>query len=203
MKTWKEITSSQPDTSERRAAYEQGRQEVVAEIVAYNLAELRKLRSVTQVELARQLGVAQPTLSGLERRSDFQLSTLRDYIEALGGHLEISAIFDDIRVPMTMLFGDEDDPDDERGASALAHSAENAGPGTPSAKAPYPGRLFSARPGGKEEDNMTTSRHTGRAAASAASKVLRDKRTSPTSKRAAASALSQAAPKRSSRRSSR
>ena len=203
MKTWKEITSTQPDTAERRAAYEQGRQEVVAEIVAYNLAELRKLRSVTQVELARHLGVAQPTLSGLERRSDFQLSTLRDYIEGLGGQLEVSAIFDDIRVPMNVLFGDEDGPDDDRGASALARSAENAGPGIPSAKERYPGHLSSARPGRKEEDDMATSRHTGKAAASAASKVLRDKRTSTTSKRAAASALSQAAPKRSSRRSSR
>jgi DNA-binding XRE family transcriptional regulator len=109
-KTWKEITTSRPDTAERRAAYEQGRQEAIAEIVAYNLAEVRKLRSITQVELARQLGIAQPTLSGLERRHDFQLSTLRDYIEGLGGHLEVSAIFDDIRVPVTLLLGEEDDP---------------------------------------------------------------------------------------------
>lgn len=207
MKTWQEITTSRPDTAERRAAYEQGRQEAVAEIVAYNLSELRKLRSITQVELARHLGVAQPTLSGLERRSDVQLSTLRDYIEGLGGHLEVSAIFDDIRVPVDLLLREEEgdeELDDERGASALARSAEDAGPGTPSARKPYPGQSLSARPSRKEEDDMATSRHTGRAAASAASKVLRDKRTSATSKRAAGSALSQAAPKpRSSRRSSR
>lgn len=36
MKTWKEITTSRPDTPERRAAHEQGRQEAVAEIVAYH-----------------------------------------------------------------------------------------------------------------------------------------------------------------------
>jgi hypothetical protein len=47
--------------------------------------------------------------------------------------------------------------------------------------------------------NMARARHTGKAAASAASKVLRDKRFSATSKRAAGSALSQAAPKRSTR----
>ncbi len=82
-KGWKEITASRPDTTARQAAYEAGRREAVAEIVAYNLAALRKLRSVTQVELARQLGIAQPSLSGLEHRSDVQLSTLRDYIEAL------------------------------------------------------------------------------------------------------------------------
>lgn len=101
--SWKEITSSRPDTPARRAAYEQGRKEVVAEIVAHNLAELRKMRSVTQVELARMLGIAQPSLSALEHRCDVQLSTLRDYIESLGGHLEVSAIFDDVRVPVALL----------------------------------------------------------------------------------------------------
>ncbi len=106
-KTWKEITGTRPDTPARRAAYEQGRKEVLGEIVSYNLAELRKLRSVTQVELARQLGIAQPSLSGIEGRSDIQLSTLRDYIEGLGGQLEISAIFDEIRIPVALIF-DED-----------------------------------------------------------------------------------------------
>ncbi len=109
-KSWKEITTSRPDTAERRAAYEDGRREAVADIVACNLAELRKLRSVTQVELARQLGVAQPSLSGLERRADVQLSTLRDYIEGLGGQLEISAVFDDIKVPVALLFDHEEEP---------------------------------------------------------------------------------------------
>lgn len=100
--TWKEITASRPDTPERRAAYEHGCTEALGEIVAHNLAELRKMRSVTQLELARHLGVAQPSLSGLEGRSDVQLSTLRDYIEALGGHLEVNAIFDDIKVAVSL-----------------------------------------------------------------------------------------------------
>lgn len=106
-KTWKEITGSRPDTTQRQDAYEAGRREAIAEIVAYHLAELRKLRKVTQVELARQLGIAQPSLSALEHRSDVQLSTLRDYIEALGGHLEISAVFDDIKVPVALATGDD------------------------------------------------------------------------------------------------
>ncbi|MHB1488077.1 MAG: XRE family transcriptional regulator [Acidimicrobiales bacterium] len=109
-KSWKEITTRRPDTAERRAAYEEGGREAVGQIVAYNLAELRKLRSVTQVELARQVGVAQPSLSGLERRSDVQLSTLRDYIEGLGGQLEISAVFDDIKVPVARVFEDPERP---------------------------------------------------------------------------------------------
>jgi DNA-binding XRE family transcriptional regulator len=68
----------------------------------YNLAELRKMRSVTQAELAHQLGVAQPSLSALEHRGDVQLSTLRQYIEGHGGHLEVSAVFDDVRIPVTL-----------------------------------------------------------------------------------------------------
>lgn len=100
--TSKEITGSRPGTPQRRAAYEQSRREALTEIVNYNLAELRKLRAVTQVELARQLGIAQPSLSALERRTDIQVSTLRQYIQGLGGHLEVSAVFDDIRVPVSL-----------------------------------------------------------------------------------------------------
>lgn len=55
-KAWKEITTSRPDTPERWAAYEESRKEALGEIVAHSLAELRKMRSVTQVELARHLG---------------------------------------------------------------------------------------------------------------------------------------------------
>jgi DNA-binding XRE family transcriptional regulator len=101
-KTWKEVTAGRPDSASRRAAYELGRNEALAEIVEYNLAELRKMRAVTQAELAHQLGVAQPSLSALERRGDVQLSTLRHYIEGLGGHLKVSAVFDDVRIPVTL-----------------------------------------------------------------------------------------------------
>jgi DNA-binding XRE family transcriptional regulator len=102
-KTWKEITSRRPDTAERRAAYEESRKEALAEIVAHSLAELRRARHITQMELAHQLNITQPSLSGLERRGDFQLSTLRDYIEGLGGRLEISAVFDDVTIPVDVV----------------------------------------------------------------------------------------------------
>lgn len=105
-KPWKEIAASRPDTAERQAATEAARREMAGEIVEYNLAELRKMRSVTQVELARQLGMAQPSLSATERRGDVQLSTLRDFIEGLGGHLEVNAVFDDVTVPVTLPAGD-------------------------------------------------------------------------------------------------
>ncbi len=55
------------------------------------LSELRKLLDAKQTELAERLGVGQEGISRLERRSDMRLSTLRSYVEGLGGELEIVA----------------------------------------------------------------------------------------------------------------
>ncbi|MCA1697752.1 MAG: helix-turn-helix domain-containing protein [Actinobacteria bacterium] len=69
---------------------------------ALALAELRQSRNVTQVQLAETLGISQGNVSRLEGRSDVYLSTLRSYVEALGGHLEIAAVFGDERVPVNL-----------------------------------------------------------------------------------------------------
>ena len=61
-------------------------QEMIAEML---LAEIRKLVGLTQEELAKKLGIKQPTLSRLESQDDMQVSTLRRLIEALGGKLEM------------------------------------------------------------------------------------------------------------------
>jgi transcriptional regulator with XRE-family HTH domain len=57
------------------------------------LARLREKRGVTQQELASRLGVKQASISGLERREDIQLSTLRRVVQALGGCVQIFATF--------------------------------------------------------------------------------------------------------------
>ena len=57
------------------------------------LKELRKIARRTQEELAAALGVGQDTISRLEHRSDMLLSTLRHYIESVGGRLELVATF--------------------------------------------------------------------------------------------------------------
>ena len=65
---------------------------------ASELATLKDLRQAverTQEELATGLGVGQDTISRIERRSDALLSTLRCYIEAMGGKLELVAEFPD------------------------------------------------------------------------------------------------------------
>lgn len=57
------------------------------------LKDLRRAVERTQEELAASLGVRQDTVSRIERRSDILLSTLRRYVEAMGGELNLVARF--------------------------------------------------------------------------------------------------------------
>ena len=59
------------------------------------LRALRKARACSQVKLGHALHIKQAAVSKLERRTDMYLSTLRAYIEAMGGELEIVARFPD------------------------------------------------------------------------------------------------------------
>lgn len=59
------------------------------------LDELRAARDLTQEHLSKILGVRQAAVSKLERRTDMYISTLSDFIKAMGGTLEIRAIFPD------------------------------------------------------------------------------------------------------------
>lgn len=57
------------------------------------LDELREAREMTQVHLAKMLGVNQAAVSKLERRADMYVSTLQDFVKAMGGELKITARF--------------------------------------------------------------------------------------------------------------
>jgi predicted transcriptional regulator len=59
------------------------------------LNELRQARQMTQEQLAAQLKIRQPAIAKLERRADMYLSTLRSVIEAMGGELDVRAVFPD------------------------------------------------------------------------------------------------------------
>ena len=77
------------------AALPKERQQRV-EARAMELATLKDLRLAaqqTQEQLAATLGVGQDTISRLEKRSDMLLSTLRHYVESMGGKLELVAHF--------------------------------------------------------------------------------------------------------------
>ncbi len=69
--------------------------EAHAELQRLGLGKLRQARQQTQMALAERLDVPQGAISRMERRSDLLIGTMRHYIEALGGRLELRAIFDD------------------------------------------------------------------------------------------------------------
>ncbi len=71
------------------------------------LQELRHARSMSQEQLASVLNVKQASVSKLERRTDMYIQTLRSYIEAMGGALDITAVFPDGIVRINQ-FQDED-----------------------------------------------------------------------------------------------
>ena len=65
------------------------------------LQELRQARKLTQVRMAKTLGISQDGVSRLEKRSDLLLSTLRKSVEAMGGSLSLVAEFPD-REPVVL-----------------------------------------------------------------------------------------------------
>lgn len=83
----------------RRKKVESRAAELMAEEMT--LRELRKARKLTQVRMAKQLGITQDSVSRLEKRSDLLLSTLRKTIEAMGGSLSLVAEFPD-RAPVVL-----------------------------------------------------------------------------------------------------
>jgi DNA-binding XRE family transcriptional regulator len=68
---------------------------VQAALKAMPLEELREARELTQNQLAQSLHVSQGAVSKVERRADMYISTLRSYIRAMGGDLQIHAVFPD------------------------------------------------------------------------------------------------------------
>ena len=73
-------------TPDARARAEARTKDMIAEML---LTEIRQLMGLTQEEVAKKLGIKQPTLSKLESQDDMYVSTLRHLVEALGGKLEL------------------------------------------------------------------------------------------------------------------
>lgn len=66
---------------------------VKEELALMPLHQIRNARRMTQTRLAELLEMDQGNISKLEQRTDMYLSTLRSYVEAMGGALEIRAVF--------------------------------------------------------------------------------------------------------------
>jgi transcriptional regulator with XRE-family HTH domain len=80
------------------AAVEERKQALLADMP---LHELRRARQLSQEQLAEELGATQPEISKMEHRTDMYVSTLRRFVEAMGGELEIIARFPDGMVRIT------------------------------------------------------------------------------------------------------
>lgn len=93
---FRELIDAMPANRRQKIA-----QRVRETIAAMPLDEIRKARQMTQAKLAQSLGVNQGEVSKIEHRTDLYLSTLSEYVEALGGRLEIRAVFPDREVRIT------------------------------------------------------------------------------------------------------
>src|SRR5579872_6076499 len=91
----------------RRKKVEARAAELIAEEMT--LSELRRARKLTQVRMAKKLGITQDSVSRLEKRSDLLLSTLRKTVKAMGGNLSLVAEFPD-REPVVLSGSAEEDP---------------------------------------------------------------------------------------------
>ena len=77
------------------------------EVEEIGLKQLREAQRKSQVEVAERLKTTQATISRLERRTDVYLSTLRKYVEAVGGKLRITAEFPDGPAVVIERFGEK------------------------------------------------------------------------------------------------
>lgn len=102
MKNLQDLMNTLPP--ERRAKVEERATALIAEEMT--LRDLRKARDLTQECMAELLGMGQDNISRLENRADMLLSTLRSYVGAMGGSLDLLVRFPDRpTVSLSALFG--------------------------------------------------------------------------------------------------
>lgn len=68
----------------------------------YTLRALREMHHLTQKDMSERMNTVQPEVARAEKRRDLKASTLRRYIHALGGELELNAVFDGTRYPLDL-----------------------------------------------------------------------------------------------------
>jgi len=85
---WRDVRRKlSPEQEEKTRRY------VRSVVAAVSLNQLREARKLTQENLATILGINQGSVSKMEKRTDMYISTLRSFVEAMGGQLQIRAVF--------------------------------------------------------------------------------------------------------------
>ena len=105
---WSELRGRSKVSQEQRARTDAASKKEVERLDRVTkIEQLRRARSLSQQQIAEQLGTNQGAVSRLERQTDFYLSTLGRFVHALGGTLKIVAQFDDAEEPIELdLLGD-------------------------------------------------------------------------------------------------
>ena len=94
---WSDVRDERLRDEAARERYDAARQALDADLDRHRrtLRELRKARELTQQQLAKSLRVSQAQVSRIESQTDLYLSTLRSYVAAMGGELELRIVFGD------------------------------------------------------------------------------------------------------------
>jgi len=95
--------------------------ELIAEEL--NLRELRRLRKLTQARLSKKLKIGQEGVSRIEKRADLYISTLRSYVEGVGGKLRLEVRFPDR--PPVVLSGFGEDKGEQKTKKKLQNGANS------------------------------------------------------------------------------
>jgi DNA-binding XRE family transcriptional regulator len=117
---WREIRAKRVKTPEDEARIAEVREQMQAEL---RLASLRRRRKASQTTVARRLAVSQSSISQLERGADPKLSTVASYVDALGGRLEVRAVFDDETLAINEIGSDAWKPVRARKAEAAKRTS--------------------------------------------------------------------------------
>jgi transcriptional regulator with XRE-family HTH domain len=97
-KKWKDLRGKHLSNDAAKASYEDARKKLDRELAdhALGLADLRRARNLTQKQVSLSMGVSQAQVSRVENQADYYLSTLRSFIEAMGGELRLMVVFPDM-----------------------------------------------------------------------------------------------------------
>lgn len=96
---WTQIKNETMTEDEQRQAHSLA----VRDLAEMELAELREALQVSQEVLAKKLKVTQVAISRLERRPNLLLESIANYVQALGGRLELYAVLPNMTVQLTHL----------------------------------------------------------------------------------------------------
>ncbi|MBK6872824.1 MAG: helix-turn-helix transcriptional regulator [Kineosporiaceae bacterium] len=92
---WSEVREEFVEQAGGPAAFEAGKQELVAQVIGARLAQLRRSRGLTQLQVAERMGVTKGRVSQIERGRVSGQDVLARYAAALGGRLHQAIYFDD------------------------------------------------------------------------------------------------------------